>query len=211
MRLDVGLPDEVSDSERVRRLLVGRFMCRADGDNTIQVSPLAWDYLIGMGLLVDPIGGRMAVDPEWASYRRLDNWEWLIARNRELFSDRLVDMINDVSKTVEEYTVGLSADEYRILLNYGGRDVYDFFVFDHRFGAPPRGREYRSNLRKPWHEGPRRGRPDNGLLALRRRIDRRMDRGEDVSDDLVELLRRRGLIERGLDWRGVPPQTETDD
>jgi hypothetical protein len=201
MKTDVKFSEDVSALDRLRRLITGRFMCRPDGENTWIVSPLAWEYVAQTGVSIDPVTGRMPVDPEWVSYRRLDNWEWLIASNSELFEEFLTDLIHEASPTLEKFTGHLSAEEYRILLRYAGRGVYDFFVFDHRFGPPPRGREFRSNLRGEWQVKPHRTRPDNALSALRRRIDRLEARGEDATADREELARREALVRAGEDWR----------
>jgi hypothetical protein len=154
------------------------------------------------------VKGEFAPPDEWVTARDLANYGHLISANQAAFSSYMAAMIEKAPETLEKCTVRLTLSEYALLLGFAGQDVYDFFVRDHRFGPPPRGRKYRSNVRGEWVEKSgnlKIHRPDNALLALRRRIEYYTDMGADVADLKAEYLRREKAIAEGRPWTdGMP-------
>jgi hypothetical protein len=187
----------VNPSQQILLLIVSRFLCRRNNDLTWTVSPKAAKWLIDRGISVSN-SMLVAHDDEMASMRDLRNHEVLIHSRHDYFAEVMRDLVTDLPKEVDNFTSLIRPDEYRILLVYGGREVYDFFVRDHRFGPPPRGKMYRSNLRGDWRRPPT-PRPDNALLRLRKKIDRLKSYGADVHELEAELQRRKDCIARGED------------
>lgn len=109
-------------------------------------------------------------------------------------------LVVDIPAEIDRFVTHIRPDEYRILLTYAGQEVYEFFARDHRFGAPPRGKVYRSNKRKTWtteRSGVRR--PDMAVVALERKIRYVEALGGDTDLLKIELQRRKDAIARGED------------
>src|ERR1043165_9726289 len=121
----------------VVRLVVGRFLCKRDSDNTWVVSPKAAPWLVRGGVSLSR-SLKFAPDDEWKSYKSLSSHRQLIHFERDTFSDAMTRMVRELPGEIDRFTYSLTPDEFRILLVYAGSEVYEFFARGHRFGAPPR-------------------------------------------------------------------------
>lgn len=135
---------------------------------------------------------------EWLPASDLYNFQKLIQDNSTMFRYALEQVITHFRDCAEACTGHLTHYEYSYLLSYGGQEIYDFFVHNHRFGNPPRGKDFRSNIRGEWIDRERH-RPDNAIHPLERKIKRQEAMGMDTSDLVAELARRKACIARGED------------
>lgn len=193
----------------VKQIVIGRFLISPRDQNTYFIAPAVWSWANDNGYPVDPLTSTIAKDHSWNRCRNLENVLDVIVPNKETFSELMMEAIEKVPFDLNRFTTRLSTIEYAILLNQGGREVYDWFVYDHRFGPPPRGKAFRSNIRGEW-EPKERKRPDNALTQLRRKITFRESIGEDVTELQKEYARREWCLNQGLDWknpRNTPPGT----
>lgn len=178
---------------------MARFLCVRNNDLTWKVSPKAVVWAQQLGAVVTD---RFVFAPsdEWLKYKDLRRCEDMIHFNRDYFALAMRGLLESVPEEVDRYTIRLVPDEYRILLVYAGQGVYDFFVRDHRFGAPPRGKVFRSNVRGTW-SSPNAGRkrPDMAIFHLDRKIKNFMAMGADVAELLKERARRLEAIAAGED------------
>lgn len=186
-------------SQSIVELVVARFLCVRNDDLTWKVSPKAVVWAKQLGVVVTE-KFVFAPSDEWLRYKDLRRCEEMIHFNRDYFALAMKGLLESVPHEVERFTVRLVPDEYRILLVYAGQNVYDFFVRDHRFGAPPRGKVYRSNVRGNW-SSPNAGRkrPDMAIFHLDRKINYQKSIGADVSELLKERERRVTAISLGED------------
>lgn len=187
----------------IHTLITARFLVVANSGPVWRVSAPALPTLSRNAIAINA-EGEFAPPDDWREARNLRNFEALIARNSETFRNRLEEIVEQHEATIDKCAGYIRQPEFAILLAFGGSGVYDFFVRDHRFGTPPRGKQFRSNLRGPWIKkvGHRKiHRPDNAVLAANRSINRFQSTGADVSSLIQERDRRAQMIREGLDWR----------
>jgi hypothetical protein len=184
----------------IQQILIGRFLLNPNSPTTYVLAPRMWQWASDHGYAVDPLTSTVARDSDWDQCRNLEYNIVTIIRNKDEFQMLLLEMIQSYPSDLNRYTTKLTQAEYSILLFQGGQEVYDWFVMDHRFGAPPRGKAFRSNIKGPWKAIPRK-RPDNAINKLRYKIEQCERKGWDVSDLLVELARREWCLENKLDWK----------
>jgi hypothetical protein len=123
-----------------------------------------------------------------------------IINHKDEFAVMLQEMIDQYPNDINRYTTRLTTTEYAILLQQGGEDIYRWFAMDHRFGAPPRGKAFRSNVRGDWKNIARK-RPDNAISKLRQKITTFEERGWETDELKIELGRRQWCLDHGLDWK----------
>lgn len=184
----------------MKQIVIGRFLLTPHSPTTYLIAPVVWDWANRHGYAVDPVTSTVARCEEWDRCRNLEDVVYQIVKEKELFTELLLEAIEKVPYEMNRYTTRLSSVEYAILLQQGGQEVYDWFVRDHRFGAPPRGKAYRSNLRGEWRKSERK-RPDNALNKLRQKITYEDQLGHDTTDLKNELARRAWCLEHGFDWK----------
>lgn len=192
----------MSPSARILEIIAVRFLMRPAKQLTWQVSPKAAGWLRARGVAVSE-ALLVAPPDDWRLYRDLRNCEKEVHDRHEYFADVVRDLVTRLPAEVERYTVSLNPGEYRILLVYAGQEAYDFFARDHRFGPLPRGKVYRSNLRRGYDSMKGRAkRPDVAVFKLERKIAALRAYGGDTTDLETELARRKTALERGLDPMG---------
>jgi hypothetical protein len=191
----------------IKTLIVARFLVEPGPSLLWRVTPQSLPILQELDIPINT-NGEFAPPDEWVTARNLARFGSLISQNRIAFSTYLAKIIERAPNTLNRCTKSLNKDEYSLILGFAGQEVYDFFVHDHRFGPPPRGKRYRSNLRGAWTEKSgiyKISRPDNALLALRRSIVYYTALGADVSELEKEYARRGAAIAAGRSWReGMP-------
>lgn len=194
----------------IKQILIGRFLLSPHSPTTYIIAPAVWKWANENEYPVDPLTSTIARANEWDRCRNLEYVILNIIREKDLFSTLLLEMIEKVPYEINRYTTRITTIEYAILLQQGGQEVYDWFVKDHRFGAPPRGKAFRSNLRGEWQSKERK-RPDNALSKLRQKITYQDQLGYDTSALKKELARRAWCIDHGFDWKNLnckPPIQE---
>ena len=185
---------------QILEMIVARFLCKRFTDLTWRISPKAAPWARQHGASISTAMEFVPSD-EWVGYRNLAKCEVDVHSNHEVFADLMLRLVRELPGEVDRYVEVIRRDEFRILLVYAGREVYDFFVRDHRFGTPPRGKMYRSNLRSGFEgAGERPPRPDMAVVGLRRKIARWKAMGfPDVGDLEAELARREAVLKAGGD------------
>lgn len=187
----------MNPSKQILLLVATRFLCKRNNDLTWVTSPKTVGWFRDNGVTVSN-ALLIAHSDEMLSMRDLRNHEVLIHSRYDYFAEVMRKLVETMPGEVDRYTALLRPDEYRILLVYAGREVYDFFARDHRFGPPPRGKIYRSNLRGAWKRPPT-PRPDNAIRSLGRKISVMESYGADTTDLRVELERRKACAAKGED------------
>jgi hypothetical protein len=184
----------------IKQILIGRFLIGPNSPTTYVIAPRMWQWAADHGYAVDPLTSTIARDGDWDKCRNLEFNILTIIRNKDEFQLLLQEMIDEYPNDLNRYTTRFTVTEYAILLQQGGQAIYDWFVRDHRFGAPPRGKAFRSNLKGEWKNIPRK-RPDNAVNKLRYKIETFERKGWDCSDLKIELARREWCLKHGLDWK----------
>jgi len=185
-------------SFQIMELVVARFLCKRSTDLTWIISPKAVDWAVSNGVAISRKFSLVPSD-EWRSFKDLSNHEKTIHDRHEYFSEVMTSLVEALPGEVERFTYSLNQQEFRIILVYGGQVPYDFFARDHRFGAPPRGKVFRSNVRGEWRASPGRKRPDVAVVALKRKIEHVRAMGSDTSELEIELARRQKVLDSGGD------------
>lgn len=194
----------------IKQILIGRFLLSPHSPTTYVIAPAVWKWSNDHGYPVDPLTSTVARTNEWDRCRNLENVLVEIIKHKDEFSTFMLELIERVPYEINRYTTRISPIEYAILLQQGGQEVYDWFVRDHRFGAPPRGKVYRSNLRGEWRSIERK-RPDNAISKLRQKITYQDQLGYNTTELKKELARRTWCIDHGFDWKDPnckPPPLE---
>lgn len=195
----------------ILELIVARFLCKRSTDLSWIMAPKAsvWARRHGVALTDNLV---FAPDDGWMVYRDLSKCEIQIHRGHDVFRDMMNRLIAELPEECERFVGPMKSDEFRILLIYAGREVYDFFVRDHRFGTPPRGKMFRSNLRGGYgYDGRRTKRPDTAVFALKRKIENHRRKGfDDLAELEAELVRREAILRAGGDpMAGIRPVRAT--
>lgn len=184
-------------SGRIMEMVVARFLCKRDSELTLTISHRAVVWAQDQGVAVSR-EFQVAITDEWRKMRDLSRCEELVASRHEYFSDLMGKLVEEMPDEVNRYTGSLRPDEYRVLLVYAGREVYDWFSRDHRFGPPPRGKAYVTNRRSSWDHD-RSKRPDMALVGIDRRIKHYEALGADTTEMHLERKRRVEAMARGED------------